>query len=353
MLHRFARGLTPIGIDVGAASTRAVQLRRAGSRPVLVAAAEINRAEPGRPMGAAEAERLADVLRRQGFHGSDCVIAAPQELLLTGVLDLPPRRSGAPVEQIAASELARTHKCDPSDLEIGLWEVRAPAGQKFGGAPCMVVAARASDIEAPAAAMESAGLQVVAVDAPALALQRAVEPGSPRAGAVVSVGMGSSLVIAVRDGAVVLQRHLPEHGAGQLVKALANRLAVDEATVGVLLAQRADLASPWADLDDAAAAIRDFADSLWREIQLSLAYVSQKYPATPADETIAFVGAGAELPGVAPELTRAFGGAGQPVALDRLCDTAASPPRNGGLGLMLAAGLALHRADAPRTEVRP
>lgn len=342
MLNRFSRGLTPIGIDIGPTGIRAVQLRCAGTRPALAAAAEIERAEPGRPLGDAEAERLAEVLRRQGFSGNRCVIAAPQEQLLTGVLDLPPRRSGAPVDVIAAAEMARTHKCDPAGLEVGLWEIAPPAGQKFTGAPCMVVAARAADLERPVESLERAGLEVIAIDAPALALQRSVTPAAPRAGAFVSVGMGSSLVIAVRDGAVVLQRHLPEHGAAQLIRALASRLSVDEQTVGVLVAQRQTLQTPWADFEEAGATIRDFCESLRRELQLSLGYVSQKYPSSAADETVAFVGAGSEFPGVSAELSRVFGGSGVPVTLDRLADTSGHDLHAGGVGLMLAAGLALH-----------
>jgi hypothetical protein len=39
------------------------------------------------------------------------------------VLEMPPKSSTAPIEQLARMELARTQKCAPDSFEMGFWEL--------------------------------------------------------------------------------------------------------------------------------------------------------------------------------------------------------------------------------------
>src|SRR5690606_26804280 len=116
---------SPIGIDVGARSIKAAQLGRAGRAWGVRTLARLTRSTPGLP-GAAEAVRLADSLGRLGFQGRRVVLAVPEDRLLTSVFELPPRSSGAPLEQMAIMELARSVRRDARSLEAACWEVPAP-----------------------------------------------------------------------------------------------------------------------------------------------------------------------------------------------------------------------------------
>src|SRR5687767_4860629 len=91
---------TPIGIDLDSRTISAVQLSRRGKAWNVEAGTVIPRVgAPGTP-NPEEVRRLTDVLYRQGFTGHKIILAVPNEMLLTGVMDLPPIGSGAPLDQI-------------------------------------------------------------------------------------------------------------------------------------------------------------------------------------------------------------------------------------------------------------
>src|SRR4051794_35623253 len=114
----FTRSRTPIGLDVAGRWVKAVQLSRTATGLRLAAAARVARADPAAGFSEADAQVLAGVLERAGFQGHDVVLGAPREMLLSDVLELPPRASGAPIEQLARVELARANKCDPASFEL-------------------------------------------------------------------------------------------------------------------------------------------------------------------------------------------------------------------------------------------
>src|SRR5947209_4397275 len=98
-------GRTPIGIDLGAHSIKAVQLRAgADGRWGLGALACLPRSTPGSPVQSEEIARLAATLDRAGFSGTRAVLAVPAVDLISGMLELPPRVPGMPFEQIARME---------------------------------------------------------------------------------------------------------------------------------------------------------------------------------------------------------------------------------------------------------
>ena len=86
---------SPIGLDIGRRCVKAVQLMRAKTGWRIAAAAVLERKTEDALLNAEEAERLCDVLHRQGFRGGDVVIAAPGRALRAEVLELPPRKLGS------------------------------------------------------------------------------------------------------------------------------------------------------------------------------------------------------------------------------------------------------------------
>src|SRR3954451_23592560 len=99
---------SPIGLDLGGRTIKAVQLVCAQGKWCLHAAVALPQPEVNQPVVPQTARYVREALFRHGFVGNRIVLAAPATQLEMDVLELPPRSSGAPVEQIARSELART-----------------------------------------------------------------------------------------------------------------------------------------------------------------------------------------------------------------------------------------------------
>src|SRR5881394_3993431 len=106
----FARhGRGPIGLDLFGHQLKAAQLSHDGKSWRVEAAVSLSQSAD-QPLDASRVTWLRDVLTRQGFKGDQVVLAAPAGKLETEMLELPPRTSGAPMDQIARAELCTVSK---------------------------------------------------------------------------------------------------------------------------------------------------------------------------------------------------------------------------------------------------
>lgn len=207
----FRSAWTPIGLDVGARWIKAAQARRGRHGLELVRAVRLERAKPTAMPGpsptaqaaaaagaghgvlsTAEAIRVRGVLERHGFHGLSVVMRVPDTKMVKQVMELPPRQSGAPLDQIARGELARACRCGPDQMEASWWEL--PSGARASeGTHMMGVACAHASAEEVIAGAESAGLRVDALDTLSTAVRRACLRVAPiDALAMVASGTGSS-----------------------------------------------------------------------------------------------------------------------------------------------------------------
>src|SRR5262249_26290258 len=151
------------------------------------------------------------------FEGRDVVACVPDDKLVTAVLELPPRSSGAPLDQLARVELARVHKLEPGSFELACWDLPAPA--RAGDATHMMAAACPhADADRLLGAIESAGLRVVALDIKPWALTRACAAVGSADGTTVllDVGEEGALLTAVRQAAPVYERMMRDGGTATL-----------------------------------------------------------------------------------------------------------------------------------------
>ncbi|MGH7130760.1 MAG: hypothetical protein ACREJO_02310 [Phycisphaerales bacterium] len=355
-MQRLFRKLSPIGLVVGPESACAVQLVRSGQRWRLHAAASLARSQPGAGLTADEAERLVSVLDRRGFVFGHVVSAAPVGSCESAVLELPSRASGAPVEQIARGEMARTMRCDATAIEVGAWEL--PSGGKPGngaGGPAgtMVVACRSVEAEALVLAMADAGADVVAIDAPCLALARScadwLTPGA--VSAVLELGPDSARTVVTYGHAVIYERMLPEGSMAALRKALADQLKIEPEVARYLLAHHGldgpapEDATVGRRLDEARRTMSDRLGALVEEVRTSIAYSGARYPGT-GNGRLLLVGEGAQTPGLEKLLGE---GTGIETRVVRPVDMADIPDALNEAGrdasLMGALGLALWREE--------
>jgi len=194
-----------IGLDLGEAALWAAQRARGGR--LLTAC--LPRADPGAAVTPQELGALVGVMRRRGLRGRTVVVAAPASELVSTALSLPPRTSGAPVETIASAELAqRCGKGEP--VQTAFWEVPMMTRPE-PGTPAMGVALPTARAEALVQLVESAGLDVAAIDTRGWAIARHVSAQPTAAGGVVvalDLGWDHAAIVLVREGVVVYERSL-------------------------------------------------------------------------------------------------------------------------------------------------
>lgn len=295
------RSAGTIGVDIDGRWVRAAQVRRAGSGWELAAALSMPRKDPAAAFSPEEAGHLMAALDRTGFTGSTVQLGAPRAALVSALLDLPPRSSGAPLEQIARTELARSARLEPGAMEAALWELPFPA-RSGDGAPVMAVglphAASAPLEEAFRGVADLAG-----IDARACSLLRSLAPWAARAEpvAVLDLAWEAAALAVVHRGVPVYERVTPEAGLSRLYATIDRRAPIGHDAIDVLLG--VDGAPETGELTEAAAAemapaIADHARTVIEELGRSMAYVSHRY-AGLAVASLVVIGPGAGAGGLA------------------------------------------------------
>lgn len=351
-LNLFSRdSFSPIGLDVGTRSIKAVQVRHTKAGPVIARAASIPRAPDAASCpSSSEAERVMSALWRLDFQANRIVLAIPREHLLGAVMELPPRTSGAPLSVIARQELARSSKANAAALEMVWWEL--PGGARASeGTHVMALGCRHSDAEALMDAFEMGGAEVVAIDAATLATVRALAPllaPDPEVTAIADLSWSSSELIIVQGDTIVYERSIKELGLAALVSVLKAKLSIDEDAamytlrhVGCVRATEGQL--DHAHANRARAIICAHIDAVTEELRMSIGYAGRRFGTTQASALL--TGGLATLPGA---VQRMIAHAETPLRharvadlytvddhCQRACDDAA---------MLTALGLALHNA---------
>ena len=334
---------TFIGIDLGGRALRAAQLVRSGSRWSLTAALALPRMTADAIPGRAEVGQLVGSLDRMGFRGRRVVLGVPEEKILTGVLELPPKTSGAPLQEIARSELATMHGYDPQAAESVCWDL--PVSTRRGSTQAMGVACRHADAETVLEVFDHCGLDVVALDSRLHAVTRACTGVLPQASitAILDLEWHRTMLLLIYQGTVIYKRTVTDQSLQQLAKGLMQGLDIEEDSVLYLLAE-VGLAPQSSDYAGQAETIRPlvtkYLDSVVASLQSPFAYATSQYAGTTLDSLL-LVGHGAAIPGVCEHLQPRLG---VNVRVFRPADMAQCPPSLGGKAqdpsLAVAIGLA-------------
>jgi Tfp pilus assembly PilM family ATPase len=347
--------LTPIGLDIGARTIKAVQLRQRGPGvpPAIHAVARCPRPDNAPPLPSAEEfAHLGEILARRGFAGRRIVLAVPSAMQSVVPLQLPQRSPGTPIDEIAHAQAADALRADAEALQLAWWPLPQPprrAGPSKPGASgpttsaALGVAARTADVTALIDAAELAGFEPVAVDAHALALARALGEHlapAPAITAIVDLGQNAAEIVLLAERTVVYQRTLPELGLFDTRRQLIEAVDGDEEAADYLLAT-VGFAGP-SPHPALIAQLEGLVESITRELRVSLAYADGQL-GQAENARVLVVGGGADIPGLPDRLAAAL----PETALTRLSladlfeHTAAGQDVNGAAGVA-AAGLALH-----------
>lgn len=297
-----------------------------------------------------DARRLVEAIRCGPFRGRSAVLAVGPEKLLTGILELPPRSSGAPVDQLAMSELARRNGADVQAMEMSCWDLPSPA-RAANRTYVMAVACPHADADSLLDVVEKAGLDVLAVETQATAAARAcgrLLDDISGTGAILDVGWASSQLVMMYQGIVVYQRNLAKCGVESLAKALAKDPQTDAALVAGLLSGEGIESYLAAGKDGLASAISTYLEALAAEMRIPLSYLANQYP-DAAVKRLLLIGGGARIPGLAAFLTRSLTLDARIVKASDLglCDPQAESS-GGGSSLAIAIGLAKYSQKVNR-----
>lgn len=329
----FKANHSPIGVALGAAAVRAVQLRRAAHGWAVLDTVELARLNPDAPFDAAEAQRLAAVLRRRAFVGTEVVVSLPNAELIRGLVEVPSQDGGDPF-MAAARDVERTHNLQPGGYELAAWLPPA-SGTRRHAAVCVTGCTHES-AEALLDAFDAADLDVAALDSRACALSRVVdtaEDAGTHLTAVLDVEHDSAELVLLHRGAVAYQRPLIDAGLNQIHQRLAEhglgRAAAEHCLKQVGLADAGGTEKP-----RVREALSAYTQSLVNETRPALDYAARVYSDLPIERFV-LAGAGADVPVLGYELR-------QQLRLEPAEAQPADIDTNGQPVHAVALGLALH-----------
>lgn len=281
---------TLIGLDIGSAYLKAVQVdaQKRGFR-VTRAAQQKTPADAIRDGIIINKEAVGDALRQMlktaGISATGAVTAVSGPTVVVRHIKLP-RMTEAALRKSVRYEAAKYISANVDDSAIE-FEILGPDPEAEDQMNVMLVAAPREMVESRIAAVELAGLEAVAVDMEAFALQRALvdcnvhqySDGGMRA--LVDVGAAHTEVSILNGTTFALTRSIPIAGE-TFTGVLRNNLrcdseAADQIKAGADMALLLDSMADPADLE-VPRLLQPMMDELLREIRRSIHYYQSQLP---------------------------------------------------------------------------
>ncbi|PYY37693.1 pilus assembly protein PilM [Curtobacterium sp. MCJR17_055] len=302
-----------VGVDIGAASIRAVEVQDADrAKPVILRFAEVPVPEGSTRQGeVVEPNTVAAALRQLWsvgkFRSRDVVLGMGNQRVLSRDLTVPK----APLAQIRESLPFQVQDMLPVpvvDAILDFYPTSEGTSENGPTVSGLLVAAVKDAVLANVRAVQTAGLNPVAVDLIPFALARVLSP-SQRSGttAIVECGGNTTTVVVVTDGVPKFVRIIPT-GGEDVTRLLAGRLEVP-ASAAESVKRHFGMDSTRARTRDdalAVAAVRETVGELLASLRNTMNYFVNTHPSEPVGEVL-LVGGAAELPGFASALAEATG----------------------------------------------
>jgi Tfp pilus assembly PilM family ATPase len=338
---------SPIGLDIGARTIKAVQVSLA-SPPQIVNSAIIPRT-PDRPFDAREAQRVRDSLRRRGFAGTRVTVAARASDVASAVVDVPVGAPREVQERICHAEIARLLHARPESLEAVCWPIPSGAvgAAAMANSQMLVMALAHTASEQLIEALEAATLSIERVDIGSVAVAEACEGATATQSlvGVIDIGWDTGTMTFAINGSAVYERRISSCGVRTLTDAVAARkgMSKDDAlsiinncTSGTILETLARDAL----CEPCAAMARDISD----EVSACVEYLLPRVPGVE-NVDIVLAGGGAEIPLLDNAVRQVLDSLS---SHGNIAVRIAQPPFGAKPGVIIAASLAA-RAFAVRT----
>lgn len=342
-----------IGVDVGARSIKVAQLSLSGGKLQIAALSMLPRTNVGEEIEPEEILRMKRVLKRQGFSGHDVVLAAPENGLLPGVFDVPPKVSGAPVAQIARMELSRIHGVKPDSFEMVCWDPPDP-GQSKSTMQAIAIGCPHETANAFIDLFENSGFRVRALDIRIAAAARAcmsLTAPPPALTSILDIGWNSTKLLLVCGDRVIYERPFRNKCLTKLRSKLGETFGItDEAADQVISAIGFASADEAGELDRETVEVirrmlRKHFDMMLEELEASFDYANYQYPGEGAKRLL-LIGGGAKISGLSQYFHNTLGVEVRFVApADILKSSSQDVTKAGHPAMTVAVGLALFRGD--------
>lgn len=313
-MRMIGRSRTAIGIDVGSRSIKAAQLHTSNGRHRIAALSMSPRAKLAGEIDRQEIVDLRSVLRRQGFCGNEIVLPAPEEKLLRGTVELPPKMSGAAVAQVARVELSRMHDAAPNSFEMICWQLPAQSKSK-STTQAIAVACPHDAANAFLDVFEGAGFNVRALDGHSAAVARActsLTAPPPTVTSILDLGWNSTKLLLVCGDKVIYDTFFTANCMAKLIVTLGQESGIAEEsayqivnTVGLVN----DGEASEFDQEFAEAIrkkLRRHLNAVLEELKAPIAYASRQYPDGEMKRLL-LIGGGARISGLAQYLEATLG----------------------------------------------
>lgn len=298
------------GLDIGTHSIKAVELRRGGVKPALVAAGIVN--TPTKSLiseSPEDHEIIADAIRKlreEARISTDKVVAAlPESQTFTRVVDLP----NLTENEVSSAIKWEAEQYVPVPLtEVQMdWQIlsRPPSASKDEKMEVLLVAAPKILIEKYLKVLKLAQLTPIALETEITAVSRSLVPPSESSPTtlIISIGASTTDICVVRFGQISFTRSIATGGA-----ALARAVAQD---LGFEMDQAEEYKKTYG-LDanqlegKVMQAIKPIFDMIVNEIRRALAYYAGKHPNDSVKRAV-LAGGTAKLPGIVVYLANSLG----------------------------------------------
>ena len=257
---------------------------------------------------------LRTVLKRQGYRGQQLVLAAPDDELLRGTLELPSKVTGAPMEQIVRMELSRLHDVAPNSFEMVHWELRTPHGAK----PTKQTLAYGCLHETANAHLdrfEDSGFDVIGMDLQSTAVMRACEPlllPPPAITAIADLGWHSASALFASGSLLIYERSLEGTSLADLAAKLTGAFGIPPESahevfcaVGVTREETPETCDR-VTADAIRRHLAEHIDRVLEGLRAPLSYANHQF-AGGAVKRMLLIGGGAAIPRLAPYMRERLG----------------------------------------------
>ena len=301
-------GKSVVGVDIGAASIRGVEVQASASaKPVIVKMAEVPLPETAVKRGeVVEVGTVATALRRlwsdAGFKSKDVVLGMGGQRVFARDFSVPL----ASMDLIRESLPFQAQDSLPvpvNDVLLDFYPISTEDGEGGPQVSGLLVAGMKEAINANVQAAMGAGLRPVHVDFIPFALSRALTPRRTARGreAIISVGATTTNVVVVVDGVPKFVRIIP-NGGDDITRTMVSRLGwTPEQAEHAKRAIGLGLGSVSQDERPIIEIIYEVAGELLGNIRNTLSYYANARPQEPI-ERVLFTGRGALLGGIANAL---------------------------------------------------
>lgn len=296
-----------VGVDIGSASIRAVEVRSPDKRPSIVKYAEVPLPEGSVRRGEVlEIATVATALKRLWANGKfstkEVVLGMGGPRVLSRDVSVP-RASLAEIRESLPFHVQDLLPVPVNEALLDFYPISEGVGETGPVVNGLLVAAIKEAVTANVAAVTRAGLRPVGVDLIPFALVRGLVPPSGARGlvAIVSVGANTTNVVLVQDGVPQFVRIIPS-GGDDITRALVQRLQLSPGQAETAKRELGLTQSPLRpEHRPAAEVIFEVAGEQVNAIRNTLSYYLNSKPGA-AIERIVLSGGGAQLQGLSRAL---------------------------------------------------